>query len=219
MEAVHARLQSLLCAPTGFSPVGLYRRLAAAHLERALFANLNVVKLDEWVGVPQYEPATCEHFLRQHLLGPLGIPAERYMGFDSMAPNPEAECARIDGELRNRGGADICVLGLGRNGHVGFNEPGPDAHSASHVAVLSEQTRTHPMIAKRHMRPTHGMTLGIGAILQSRKILMLVTGQGKEDALAGLLAGNVTTSLPATFILLHPNVEVLIDDASVAAAT
>lgn len=215
IAAVAARSDSLLCAATGGSPAGLYRELAReAARAPALFRRLRVVKLDEWLQLPAGDPATCEHYLRSRVLDPLQIDAERYIGFDPQTADPLRECGRIDRELARQGPIDLCVLGLGKNGHIGLIEPAPCLQPHSHVAELSEQTLGHQMLRSAKAGPTHGLTLGIADILAARKILLLVTGEGKERAVARFLDGTVSTEVPATFLWLHRDVEVFLDDAS-----
>ena len=216
VAAATAKSDLLLCAPAGGSPAGLYQELIReADREPELFRDLRVVKLDEWLGVPASDAATCEHFLRSRLLGPLAITAERCLSFDPETADPIQECARMRAELERQGPIDLCILGLGKNGHVGLNEPGPSLQPRCHVAKLSEATRRHAMFHSSQARPEFGLTLGIGDILNARKILLLVTGAGKERAIAGFLEGIVTTELPATFLWLHPDLEVFLDDSSV----
>ena len=136
--AVAAKSESLLCAATGHSPAGLYQELIEeAQRKPDLFRSLRVVKLDEWLGVPASDAASCERFLKSRLLDPLAIAAERYISFDAQATDPLRECARIRGELKRHGPIDLCVLGLGKNGHVGLNEPDV---SATRIAM----SRSYP---------------------------------------------------------------------------
>ncbi len=206
------RSDSLFCLPTGHSPAGLYAEWVRAAATRPnLFANLRVVKLDEWLGMPASDPASCEYFLQERVLAPLGIPADRYLSFDATAVDPSAECARISQSLERHGPIDLCILGLGKNGHLGLNEPGRTLQPGCHVATLSEMTRQHPMMTDRREKPVHGLTLGVGDLLQSRRILLLITGKGKDAATARFLEGAVTTDLPASVLWLHPHVDVLLD--------
>lgn len=209
---VAAKPDLLLCAATGRSPSGLYAELVrAAEAPRGLFDCLTVVQLDEWGGVPPTDPGSCEHYLRTRLLDPLGVPAERYLAFAAMAAGPAAECGRIREELGRRGPIDVCVLGIGVNGHIGFNEPGPSLVPHCHVAQLSESTRSHTMVRARGSAPSFGFTLGLQEILTSRRIVLLVTGEGKRDVAVRLLSGEVSTTLPASFLWLHGNVDCLVD--------
>ncbi|HZF17501.1 MAG TPA: 6-phosphogluconolactonase [Steroidobacteraceae bacterium] len=215
IAATAAKSDSLLCAPTGNSPAGLYQELIRETGRKPdLFGSLRIVKLDEWLGVPASDAASCEHFLRSRLLEPLAITAQRYISFDSETGDPSKECARISAELKRQGPIDLCILGLGKNGHIGLIEPGRALKTHCHVAQLSEETLRHAMMSSREPKPAYGMTLGIGDILRARKIVLLVTGQGKERVIANFLEATVTTDLPATFLWLHPDVEVFLDDSS-----
>jgi galactosamine-6-phosphate isomerase len=210
---------AVLCTATGNSPTGLYRELArAVQRDPDLFAAVRIVKLDEWLGVPRDHPASCEHYVRSNVVEPLRVSSERYLGFRLDSADPAQECRRVQAELDRRG-LDVCILGLGANGHVGLNEPAPSLEAGCHVTMLTDETRRHGMLADVDPKPTHGMTLGIGDILRARKIVLLITGRGKERALSGLLAGKVTTALPASFLALHDDVDVFIDDSSVTAGT
>ena len=212
---VEAKRDALLCLPTGHSPAGLYQEMVrTAGRKPDLFAKLQVLKLDEWLGVPASDPNSCEHFLNVHVLGPLGIETDRYISFDAAAAEPSAECARVGAAIARRGPIDLCILGLGKNGHLGLNEPGPTLQPHCHVATLSEMTRQHSMFDDRPERPRHGLTLGIGDLLKSRRILLLITGKGKDAATAKFLEGAVTTEWPVSFLWLHPHVDVLLDESS-----
>lgn len=212
VSQIERRRDLLLCPASGASPAGLYADLAArAQADPAPFAGVRIVKLDEWAGVPATHPGSCEHYLRHRLLDPLGVTQDRCLGFDPAAADPAAECERVRHELERRGPIDLCVLGLGVNGHVGFNEPAPSLIPHCHVATLSETSRRHAMAKSLDPAPRFGLTLGMREILASRKIVLLVTGEGKRDAATRLLAGDVSTTLPASLLWLHPDVECLLD--------
>jgi len=214
IAAAAAKSDSLLCVPAGNSPAGLYQELIReAGRKPDLFRSLWVVKLDEWLGVLASDPASCEYFLKSRLLDPLAVAAERYISFDPETADPLRECDRIRGELERQGPIDLCILGLGKNGHVGLNEPGPSLKPLCHVAKLSEETLRHAMIASSEAKPRFGLTLGIADILHARKIVLLITGEGKERVIARFLDGTVTTDLPASFLWLHHDLEVFLDDS------
>jgi galactosamine-6-phosphate isomerase len=202
----------LLCVATGSSPEGLYSDLAEeGGRSPAMFSRLRVLKLDEWGGIPENDPASCEQFLRIRLMEPLNIPADRYISFSSDPKNPEEECARIRSLVMSEGPIGLSILGLGKNGHLGLNEPAPRLELFAHVASLTRESLRHAMIGSVKHKPAYGLTLGMGEILSSRKIIMLVTGQGKKEVAGKLLEEKVSTGLPASFLWLHPNVECLID--------
>jgi galactosamine-6-phosphate isomerase len=202
----------LLCLATGRSTDGLFTALAEkAKGDPGFFRRLRVVKLDEWGNLPADHPASCEHSLRTRLLQPLGVSPDRYLSFAPPPADPGIECGRIRSALERTGPIDLCVLGLGVNGHVGFNEPGSSLTPHCHVATLSETTRRHATARAISPPPTYGLTLGLGEILASRRIVLLVAGEGKREAATRLLSARVTAELPATFLWLHPRVECLMD--------
>ena len=210
---------AVLCVATGNSPTGLYRELVrAAHVAPGLFAAVRIVKLDEWLGVPPDHPVSCEHYLRNNVLGPLQISSERYLALRPDAADPVQECTRVQTELDRRD-LDVCVLGLGKNGHIGFNEPAASLEIGCHVARLTDETRRHDLLADLDPKPTHGLTLGIGDILRARKIVLLITGRGKEHAFSELLTGKLTTAAPGSLLALHDDVDVFVDDSSLTAGT
>jgi putative deaminase/isomerase len=205
----------LLCAATGNTPSRTYALLAKECDRRPeRFTNLRVLKLDEWGGLAPADPGSCEYYLRTRLLDPLRITGPRYAGFDSRPKDPVAECARIQSELSASGPIDCCVLGLGVNGHIGFNEPAAFLDPACHVARLAPTTMQHNMVDAMQTRPSYGLTLGIADILQARMILLLISGDSKKEITRELLTRRVTPELPASFLWLHGNVRCLIDKAA-----
>jgi len=203
----------VLCAATGNSPIGLYAELARrAAIDRELFRSLKILALDEWGGTAESDPGSAAGYLRERVLTPLAISADRFIGFNARIDPAEA-CRRMRVELERVGPIDLAVLGLGRNGHVGFNEPGAALVPYCHVAQLSEETRSHAMTRLMREPPRHGLTLGMQEILAARRILLLVTGEGKQQTVARLLSEEVTTTLPASLLWLHGTVDCLIDRA------
>ena len=207
--------EQLLCVATGYSPLGMYKNLAKANKsETKGFENLSILKLDEWGGIPASDPNSCESYIKQHILRALGIPLERYIAFECNPASPEQECERIQGEIEKNGPIDVCILGLGKNGHIGFNEPCDVLTPFCHVAELSEESLGHQMANDFKNKPTYGLTLGMADILQSKKIILLLTGSNKKDSIDRLLSKQITTRLPASFLWLHPNVECYVDLSS-----
>lgn len=205
---------ALLCLATGATPLRTYALLAErGATERRLFDRARLLKLDEWGGLSMTDPATCEQHLRTTLITPLGL-AERYIGFDSQPQDAQAECACIARWLHQNGPIDICVLGLGVNGHVGFNEPAEFLQPHAHLAQLSEASLSHAMLGHSSARPVYGLTLGMADLLQSRHVLLLVTGAAKRLPLQRLLSGRITTQFPASLLQLHPSTLLLCDAAA-----
>lgn len=212
LAALTAKPDLLLCAAGGSSPARTYQLLAEQHRRNpAAFARLRVIKLDEWGGLRMDDPGSCETQLRTTLIEPLGLTADRCFGFNNEAAEPEAECERIRRRLAVEGPIDLCLLGLGVNGHVAMNEPAASLRPFAHVAPLTEHSLRHPMLARSKVAPSHGLTLGLAEILAAREILLLVSGTSKRAPLEHLMKRNLTTEFPASFLWLHPNWTVLCD--------
>jgi galactosamine-6-phosphate isomerase len=176
-----------------------------------LFARLRVLQIDEWAGLPRGNPASCAVDLRKKLAQPLRIGRERLITFRSDAPDLRRECDRVAHWLGREGPIDLCILGLGGNGHVAMNEPADRLVPNVHVARLAEASRHHALLAGVAQKPRYGLTLGMGDILRSRRILLLVSGRNKRAVLKRLLQPVVTPRLPASFLWLHPDVTILCD--------
>jgi len=202
----------LLCTATGASPEGLYEMLGTRYRkEPGLFDQLRIIKLDEWGGIPDNHPVSCEHYLKSRLLEPLKIPEERYLGFRSDPKDPEAECQSIRSSLDQQGPIDLCILGLGQNGHLGFNEPASQLEPFCHMARLSEHSLEHSMVASLEIKPRYGLTLGMQEILSSRRIVLMVTGAGKKGMVNRLMEQKISTALPASLLWTHVQVDCFLD--------
>lgn len=204
IKELDKKQHTLFCTATGNSPTGIYQLLAEKK-NRIDTSKLSLIKLDEWYNLPMEHPATCEYYLRRHFLEPLGISS--YTAFDSKAPDPGAECSRINQYLDEHGPIDLCLLGLGQNGHIAFNEPADFLQPRAHLAPLSETSLTHTMIQNSGADVKCGFTLGMADILQSRKILLPVFGQNKRAIMQRLMEGKISSQLPASFLWLHPDAE------------
>src|SRR2546422_1062738 len=187
LKALAAKPDLLLCAAAGSTPLRTYQLLAEHRTRKPdAFRSLRVVKLDEWGGIAMDDPGSCEQQLQANLIRPLGLSEDRYFGFKSNAADPVAECERIRSRLSSEGPIDVCVLGLGVNGHVAMNEPAASLQSAAHVARLTEATLAHSMLANSRSKPSFGLTLGMTEILASREVLLLVGGANKRGPLRQL---------------------------------
>jgi galactosamine-6-phosphate isomerase len=220
LAALAAKRDLLLCAAGGSTPARTYELLAEAYArEPKSFRSLRVLKLDEWGDLRMDDPGSCERQLRTQLIGRLALRGRRYFGFRSDAPDPELECKKVRDRLAAEGPIDLCVLGLGINGHIGMNEPASSLQPLTHVAQLSKISMQHPMLSKSRRLPSYGLTLGMSEILASREILLLVSGPKKRRPLEILSTREITTQFPASFLWLHPNWTLLCDrDAAAGAA-
>ena len=213
-ERLRKRPVALVCFASGATPLRTYEQLTARGTkEPSLFASCNLLKLDEWGGLAMNDPATCEHQLRTAIVTPLGLTAQ-YTAFDSQPQDPEAECARIADWLEQNGPIDICVLGLGVNGHIGFNEPAESLEPICTWPSCRTRRSATPCYARVRQRPTYGLTLGVADILRSREVLILVSGRAKLEALRRLLTIKITTAFPASLLHLHPRATLFCDVAA-----
>ena len=208
----------VMCLATGSSPTRTYELLGeAAKREPSLFSRVIVVKLDEWGGLPPEHPGTCETYLRRHVLEPLGIMHDRYIGFRGDAPDAQTERDRFRRAIRGKH-IGLCVLGLGVNGHLGFNEPSDTLQPHAHVATLTPESLAHPMVRETGAVVSYGLTLGMADILQSKQVLLLVNGPHKREPLQRLLSGEITTRFPASLLWLHPDATCVCDQAAAGVA-
>lgn len=210
VRRLRAKPNALLCLATGGTPERIYELLAR---EPAVLRRARLMKLDEWGGLARNDPATCEAYLQRVLIRPLEG-RQSLEGFHCRPRNPEAECRRVNAWLEANGPIDVCVLGLGVNGHLGFNEPAATLQPFAHVAKLSAASLKHGMLSSARERPAYGLTLGMANLLASHEILLVVSGAHKRAALRRLLAGDITPRFPATLLWLHPRVTLLCDAAA-----
>lgn len=212
-EAVGSTPGFRLCLPTGSTPVPAYAAFAAhgGSLQEA-----TVFLLDEF-GLPVGHPARCDAMLSRTLLDRLPEPPARVHSLDPSAPDLAEECRRYESELA-AGGCDLTLLGLGGNGHLGLNEPGSDRTSRTRRVELAPATVAHAAAYGSGEPPMWGLTMGIGTILDSREIWLLVTGSHKAAILDRVLHGPIGPALPASFLRTHPNVVVLADEKATAGA-
>lgn len=212
--ALRPRADVLLCLASGDTPTRAYELFTRRNARRPRsFRRCRIIKLDEWGGLAMDDPASCERHLQEAVVQPLRL-GRRYVGFRSDAPKPEAECARIRRWLRRNGPIDVCVLGLGMNGHLAFNEPARWLRPYAHVAALSRESLRHDTLARGRSRPRYGLTLGMSDLSQARRILLLVSGASKAGPLRKLLRGVITPRFPASLLWLHPDVTLLCDQAA-----
>lgn len=206
----------LFCVASGGSPSGTYAQLVAHKQQHPSFGTqLRVIKLDEWGGLEPGSTFTSEEDVQRKFVQPMQISSDRYWTLDPYTESPAQACAELEGVLDREGPLDICILGIGVNGHIALNEPGDALQLPVHVCELADTTLNNGMIKSLHQPPTFGMTLGLRAIMQAKLVLLFIAGSGKKEAFAGLKQENVRTSFPASFLWLHPNVQVLVDKNAV----
>jgi glucosamine-6-phosphate deaminase len=209
---LHDEPRSVLALPTGHTPLGLYSELIArSQAGTVSLETARIFNLDEYCGLPQSDPHSYAASLHEHLITPLALAAGQVRLLRGDAADMEAECRDYDAALADCGGIDLCILGLGVNGHVAFNEPGSPWDLGTHVVHLSHATRAaHERLARAPWRiPAWGVTMGIKTLRESRHILLLIAGTHKEAARAAVHAGVADIDWPATSLLAHPSLTVI----------
>ena len=206
---------SVLGLATGSTPVGLYEELVRRHDSGKIdFSRARSFNLDEYYPIKKSHQQSYGHFMHVNLFDKTCFAG--YSLPNGEADDPHAECARYDAEITAAGGIDLMLLGIGLNGHIGFNEPAVSYSLGTHLIDLAESTLTanSRFFASGEMQPTQALTMGIGTIFRSRSILLLISGAGKAQIAKKLFEGNVHTDVPACFLLLHPDVTVIMDAAA-----
>ncbi len=206
----------VLGLPTGSTPVGMYKALARKNAAGEIdFSRVVTYNLDEYYPISPENDQSYRYFMNFNLFDHININKENTHVPDGSAADPEAACAAYDEAYAATGYADIQVLGIGQNGHIAFNEPGDVLVAGTHITSLTENTiaANARFFASADLVPKQAMTMGIGPIMQAKKILMLINGKNKHDALMGLIGNDeITTKNPATVLKLHPDVLVLCDE-------
>jgi glucosamine-6-phosphate deaminase len=208
---VLARPGMRLALPTGRTPLGLYQNLKGRTAdELAGLRGAHYVNLDEYLGLGPTDPRSYAHFLYRHVFDPLGIGATQLQLLRGDAPDADAECARFESALAERGGIGLAILGLGANGHIAFNEPGTAWTTRTHVATLSAETlAVNARLSAGLPLPARGLTLGIATLRAARALLLLAAGESKAPALERLLHGPADPQWPATSLIGHPDLTVI----------
>jgi len=207
---------SVLMLPTGTTPLGMYRRLVEIHRSGGLsFANATFFNLDEYLGLASDHRASYHVYMKEHFYGLIDADPARVFVPNGAAPDPEAECERYEAAIREAGGIDVCVLGIGRNGHIGFNEPGAPFDSRTRVVELSESTRkVNAADFEADRAPERAITAGMATIFESKMVLLLASGTNKAGAVAAAVEDDVSESMPASMLRNHPNALLFIDEAA-----
>lgn len=214
---VQAKPDGVLCLPTGGSPKGMFAALCTLHARGLVdFSRVTTFNLDEWVGLAGTDPRSFRAYMDQHFFGPAGLSPRQIHFLDGLAPDLDAEARRYDQAIEDAGGIDLIILGVGVNGHIAFNEPSDTFSRGTNVIEIAASTipSAVPDFGSREAVPPRAITIGVGTILRSRKIVLLASGAGKSAALHAGLAGPVHPRCPASALQLHPDVELLIDPAA-----
>lgn len=218
-DFVARRPAAVLGLATGGTMLPLYRRLAERHRTQGLsFAQTTTFNLDEYVGLPASHPCSYRAYMQEMLFDHIDIDLARTHLPSGDGADPSAEADRYEARIAASGGIDLQLLGIGRNGHIGFNEPTSSLASRTRIKTLTEETRraNQRYFASFEETPEHALTVGIGTILESRHCLLLATGSTKAEAAAWMIEGAISAACPASALQLHPQATVVLDQEAAA---
>ena len=221
--AVRGNPSLVLGLATGNTPLGLYQHLVELYRSGQLdFSRVTTFNLDEYLGLPPAHPQSFHHFMHSHFFSKVNVhAANTHIPDGTITGDYDSYCARYEQAIRQAGGIDLQILGIGRNGHIGFNEPTSSLASRTRLKALSRETieDNKKFFSSEEEVPKCAITMGIGTILESRRILLLATGALKAAAVAKAIEGPVTSSVSASALQLHPDVTFLIDEEAASLLT
>jgi glucosamine-6-phosphate isomerase len=214
INAVKRNPKATLCLASGDTPRRAYSLVVQKCREDKVdLKNSTFVALDEWMGIPPNNEGSCQYFLRQTMFTPLNIPENNLHFFNALSVDPQAECDKMNAVIRDQGGIDLMVIGIGMNGHIGFNEPGESLQQYAHVVELDE---TSKIVGQKYFKEsttlTTGITLGLSHMLESRQAILIANGLKKSGIIRKMIEEEVGPHLPASAIRRHANGFVMLDE-------
>ena len=207
----------VLGLPTGRTVEDVYARLARRHQEDGLdFAGVRTFNIDEYVGLPDADDHSYHCYMRERLFRHVNIRPENFHLPSGVAPDLQAECERYEHAIAACGGIGLQLLGIGENGHIGFNEPPSDPSTRTRVVTLSPETRAQnaPLFSDPERMPRQAVTMGLGTILDARRCLLLATGEAKAAVVARALEGPLAPEAPGSYLRAHPCCAAILDPAA-----
>jgi glucosamine-6-phosphate deaminase len=213
-SAVAANPRLVMGLPTGRTPLAFYRDLVALHARGVDFSQVTTFNVDEFVGIPASHPGSYRSFMEEHLFRHVNVRSEGRHFLNGTAPDVDAECRRYEEEIAAAGGIDLQILGIGTNGHIGFNEPAPTLAARTHRVTLKPETRRSNASlfgGDPANVPPEALSMGMATILHARAIVLLATGKSKALCVERVIHGPLTTELPASFLQLHDDVDIMLD--------
>ena len=211
--------ESFLGLATGSTPLGIYKRLTGWNQRGVLdFSMVKTANLDEYKGVERENEQSYYYYMNENLFSKINIQMENTMIPDGSREDSEEVCAEYERQIEKNGSVDIQLLGIGRNGHIGFNEPADSFADACQCVDLASSTieANQRFFEKEEDVPKQAYTMGIGTIMKAKKILLVASGKDKAKALKELIEGEVTPEIPATILRFHPDVTVIADEAALS---
>lgn len=215
IEEIKANPEIVLGLATGSTPIGTYQEIIKAHREGLDLSKVKTFNLDEYLGLSVENPQSYGYFMNEQLFNHVNINKENIHLPNGMAKNMETYCKEYDEMILSSGGIDLQILGIGENGHIAFNEPAQELSAGTNIANLTENTievnsRFFDSIEEV---PKQAITMGMGSILKAKKIILVATGKKKSPVIKSLLNDDkITTMLPVSFLLVHPDVTIVVDE-------
>jgi len=210
---------SVLGLATGSSPIGTYKKLVENYKAGEIsFRDVRTVNLDEYKGLKDNDPNSYHYFMQENLFSHIDIDPENVHLLSGVAEDSDLECEKYERMIRAIGGIDMQLLGIGRNGHIGFNEPDSSFTVNTHVVDLTESTieANSRLFDDISQVPRQALSMGIGTIMHAKRILLIANGESKADAIAKVVAGPVTPEVPGSILQLHPDVTIVADDKALS---
>jgi galactosamine-6-phosphate isomerase len=213
VEQIKNKANSVIAMASGETTRLTYELFTKKVLKQKVdYSNVTFVAFDEWVNIPPTTEGSCYHFFQQYLARPLSLPSNKFYFFDGMAKDLNKEVDRMDAVVTSIGGFDLMIVGIGVNGHIGFNEPGTPFDSHSHVRELEEQTK---IVSQKYFKEStpvgKGITLGLGHVMEARKVILLANGKKKTSIIAKTLKSEISPKIPATILRNHTNSFMMLD--------
>ncbi|PLR94450.1 glucosamine-6-phosphate deaminase [Bacillus sp. T33-2] len=219
LAKIKSKPDAALGLATGGTPVRTYELLVDDFKKnQTSYVDVCTYNLDEYVGISPENPNSYHYFMYKHLFNDINIPKENVHIPNGQSDDIEQEAKNYEAIIDSIGGVDLQLLGIGENGHIGFNEPGTPFDTPTHIVKLAESTRkaNARYFGDEEEVPAYAITMGISTILKSKEILLLASGENKAEAIFRMFAGNVSTDCPASVLRNHPNVIVVADSAAVS---
>ncbi len=219
VEVLNAKPNAVLGMATGSTPLGLYQELVRLHREKELdFSRVTTFNLDEYVGLLMNHPQSYHYFMREHFFKHVNIPAQNINIPSGTTSNYPAFCEWYEERIAECGGIDLQILGIGTDGHIAFNEPASSLSSRTRLKTLSKQTidDNARFFERREDVPIYAITMGVGTILDARKLVLVASGAAKANAVAQAVEGPVSSMITASAIQMHRDATVIVDDEAAA---
>jgi glucosamine-6-phosphate deaminase len=218
-KLVNQKPNCVLGLATGSTPEGMYKELISLYkVNKVDFSKVRTINLDEYVDLNGDNEQSYRYFMNKHLFDHINIDKENTFLPNGVAEDMEEECKIYDKRISESGGIDLQILGIGQNGHIGFNEPSESLSISTHITNLSQDTieANSRFFSNMEQVPKKAVTMGLGGIMNAREIILLASGEKKAKIISKLVEGNISTKVPASILQVHSNVVVIVDNAAAA---